>query len=189
MKLLDLCCGSGGWTKGFKDEGFDCTGVDIQPIKQYPGKLIVCDIHDFKTAERFDVIVASPECRGFGPARIWSQQGYLAQHQELDMIWRCFQIIAELRPRYWIIENAKYIKDFIAGYRHVVYNPGFNACRKQWVLYGEFPIPGMFSESVTWDGYSISSKDPRRAEIPYPMARAFARAIKAADSLAPASDC
>ncbi len=41
--MLDLCCGKGGWTKGFLPLGFRCIGVDVVDLG-YPGELIVCDL-------------------------------------------------------------------------------------------------------------------------------------------------
>ena len=32
MKVLDLFCGLGGWSKAFHDAGHECTGIDIKNI-------------------------------------------------------------------------------------------------------------------------------------------------------------
>lgn len=174
VKLLDLCCGADGWTKAFRELGFECEGVDIRK-HDHPGQLYVMDIMDFQPAKHYDVVVASPPCTYFSMARIWSKAGYGPQHEGLDLIWRCFQIINEIKPRFWILENAKIIKQFIPGWKHIVRNGIKNACAKEWVLYGNFPIPGMFTHHYVWKGYR--QDHVTRQQIPYPMAKAFATAI------------
>jgi len=36
MKILDLFCGMGGWSKAFAEAGHDCTGIDIDNKLGYP---------------------------------------------------------------------------------------------------------------------------------------------------------
>lgn len=39
---LDLCCGKGGWARGFIAEGWNVVGVDIQDFSaDYPGEFIL----------------------------------------------------------------------------------------------------------------------------------------------------
>lgn len=67
--LLDLFCKAGGCTKGYQRAGFHVVGVDIEPQPRYCGEeFIQADAIEFlKTADlsRFDVIHASPECKGY----------------------------------------------------------------------------------------------------------------------------
>ena len=39
MKVLELFCGLGGWSKAFVEAGHDCTGIDIKKLG-YPYKFI-----------------------------------------------------------------------------------------------------------------------------------------------------
>lgn len=71
-KLLDLFCGAGGCSVGYHRAGFDVTGVDIEPHKDYPYELIVADamelLQDRAFLAGFDVIHASPPCQYYSVA-------------------------------------------------------------------------------------------------------------------------
>lgn len=69
--VIDLCCGLGGWTKGFLAEGYEAVGFDIERHqygeKRYPAQLVLQDIttlhgSQFRNAA---VIVASPPCQEY----------------------------------------------------------------------------------------------------------------------------
>ena len=71
------------------------------------------------------------------------------------------------------------MSNFIGEPKHIVkYNKHHSG--KSAYLYGEFPIPGMFENEINYNRDRDTPKwgDPRRSLIPYPMAKAFARAIK-----------
>lgn len=72
MKLLDLFCKAGGASTGYHRAGFEITGVDIQPQKNYPFEFIQSDAITYlsgiiKSGEvaKYNVIAASPPCQGF----------------------------------------------------------------------------------------------------------------------------
>lgn len=71
--VIDLCCGLGGWTRGFLAEGYEAIGFDIERHeygdKRYPAELILKDIrqlcgYDLRAVNPA-VIVASPPCQEF----------------------------------------------------------------------------------------------------------------------------
>lgn len=66
-RLLDLFCCAGGASRGYADAGFEVWGVDIEPRRAYPYKLLVADALDV-LADRafmalFDAAAVSPPCQ------------------------------------------------------------------------------------------------------------------------------
>lgn len=60
-RLLDLFCGAGGCSVGYHRAGFDVTGVDINPMPNYPFDFVQADAMTFPL-DGFDAIHASPPC-------------------------------------------------------------------------------------------------------------------------------
>jgi DNA (cytosine-5)-methyltransferase 1 len=63
--LLDLFCGAGGASMGYHQAGFEVTGVDIKPQKNYPFHFNQGDALEFlhEYGHYFDAIHASPPCQ------------------------------------------------------------------------------------------------------------------------------
>jgi DNA (cytosine-5)-methyltransferase 1 len=66
MRLLDLFCGVGGASAGYKAAGFDVTGIDLKHGKRYPYTYIRGNVSDYLNndyLQQSDVIHASPPCQ------------------------------------------------------------------------------------------------------------------------------
>jgi len=109
--VLDLCSGLGGFSQPFIDVGWDVVRIDNNPkFKDVPNTFIG-DIRDLDfvyslvRGKQLLLIVASPPCERFSIAnRMFPKKGI---REALDIIGSIYEIIAELRPRYWIVENPR----------------------------------------------------------------------------------
>ncbi|GAA0255781.1 DNA cytosine methyltransferase [Cryptosporangium japonicum] len=69
LRLLDLCCGQGGASRGYVDAGFEVVGVDLNPQPRYPFTFIQANALDVLQNRAFvagfDAIHASFPCQAF----------------------------------------------------------------------------------------------------------------------------
>lgn len=69
-RLLDLFCGAGGAGMGYHRAGFEVTGIDMNPQKNYPFKFVQGDALAYvaQYGWQFDAIHASPPCQAHSKA-------------------------------------------------------------------------------------------------------------------------
>ncbi len=69
-KLLDLFCGAGGCSEGYRSAGFDVTGIDVAFQKRYPKQcsFLQADVMHLVNFSGFDVVHASPPCQAYSKA-------------------------------------------------------------------------------------------------------------------------
>jgi hypothetical protein len=109
MRLLDLFCGAGMASDGYKAAGFDVAGVDLHSQPFYPYDFTQADalkILATDLPEHFDVIHASPPCQMHTRAKhLRAAQGGDSKYPDL-----LTPTLALLRDRWahkvWIVENV-----------------------------------------------------------------------------------
>ena len=115
LKVLELFCGTKSIGKAFEKSGHEVFSIDID--KQFNPDLI-CDILDFdkKMLPKLfkpDIIWASPPCQTFSVAsiyRYWDRFGQPKSYKTyigLAIVKKTIEIIQELKPKYWFIENPR----------------------------------------------------------------------------------
>jgi len=183
MKVLDLFCGLGGWSIPFVEDGDFVVGIDIVNFKEYPGKLIVQDIRtiDGRKFKDFDLIIGSPPCNEFSIAKeIWKgTKNERNVEKGLELIYAFERIIAEAKPKIWIMENVKYLydkkwykKEPICFFR--ISKKGY---RCLWSNI-KFKIPEeLYPDTDIWRRYGWKTR-PYRAKIPYSIANYVKNIIK-----------
>lgn len=108
MRLLDLYCGAGGASVGYRRAGFQVTGVDIRPQPNYPYGFTQADALEFLSEylsvrgtmyDQWDAIHASPPCQLYSKA--WRIRA--AKHPDLVEPTRDLLNQTGLP---WVIENV-----------------------------------------------------------------------------------
>ncbi len=119
MKILDLFCGRGGWVQAFPSD-WNITGYDIRDFSSiYPFKFVQADLlkyDDFPSD--VDLIVASPPCTDFTKASLPSTWKSVMKYppdvdQGIKLFNRAREIINEVKPKYWLIENVRGAQKYV----------------------------------------------------------------------------
>lgn len=96
--ILDLCGGTGAWSKPYKDAGYKvivCTLPD-------------CDVRTFKPPKNVYGILAAPPCTHFSGsgAHTWKAKDVDGRTlEDLTIATACLMIIAKTQPKFWALEN------------------------------------------------------------------------------------
>ncbi|MCR5688466.1 MAG: DNA cytosine methyltransferase [Lachnospiraceae bacterium] len=120
MKVLDLFCGAGGMSCGFKMAGFEIAGgIDHEAAAvrthelNFPEGINYCgDIRDFSNKmihENFpdgiDVIIGGPPCQGFSNANM--QQKDVTDDPRNRLFMEFVRFVSVLQPKAFMIENVR----------------------------------------------------------------------------------
>jgi hypothetical protein len=136
--ILDLCGGTGAWSRPYAEAGYD---VRIVTLPEQ-------DVRTFQPPPRVHGILAAPPCTEFAGsgARWWNSKppGKLAE--ALDIVFACLRITGQTKPEWWALENP------VGRLRRLVPELGeptlsFNPCdygdpwTKRTLVWGQFRLP------------------------------------------------
>jgi len=98
--ILDLCGGTGAWSKPYADAGYDVRLVDLEVTGE--------DVRLMELPDReVHGILAAPPCThlaGSG-ARWWAEKGETALLENLAIVDACLRLIQFCEPGWWALEN------------------------------------------------------------------------------------
>lgn len=151
--ILDLCGGTGAWSKPYKEEGYDVRVItfpdyDIEKWKEYPELIKL--LHSNRVAG----ILAAPPCTHFSIARNDKtakeprniRKGMKTVIACLEIIWECLYNpyrLSENSLKFWALENPNgYLKRFL-GKPVLEFNPYDygDPYTKRTLLWGMFKEP------------------------------------------------
>lgn len=175
MKVLDLFSGLGGWSKAFKDRGHKVitldNNLDFNP--DVCKDIMEVNKKDFQGII-FDVILASPPCTEFSKASFppsWNKNRKV--NPDTKMVERTIEIIQELKPKFWIIENVrgavKFFKPLLGDYKKRV------GSRYLWGIFPDFECKPIYGK---WKLPPIKNRPALRSLIPYELSFAVCEAIE-----------
>jgi len=179
FRALDLFCGLGGWSDGFKAANFDVLGVEIEPkiAKLYKHDVICADVKTLNPElfKGFDLIVGSPPCRDFTILQdtLWKKK----KNPELGMILvnAFLNFVDVVKPKFWIMENAPGLRKFldIKPKCFIRIHRG-----KRQFLWGDFPnclIPIHYHDTLV-EHQNGSLRKWKRAKIPFVISYTLGKA-------------
>ena len=139
-RLLDICSGYGGASKSFTD--WEVLHIDIDPHFKPD---ICADVTKLNALEmdilrkfKPDLVWCSPPCTEFSFANREFRRRMKEEGAEpnMDIVLACKEIIDELQPTWWIMENVRGSERWISQalnqeLRHKIYS---------WYFWGNFPL-------------------------------------------------
>lgn len=115
VKVLDLFCGAGGISIGFRDVGFSVTGVDISKaagetfIENGIGKFILADLSAVTIdPAKYAVIAGGPPCRPWSSVNTVRRR---ANHKDYGLVAAFFRHVEIHKPRAFLLENVPPLKN------------------------------------------------------------------------------
>lgn len=167
--ILDLCGGTGSWSKPYEEAGYDVKLVDLPN-----------DVRLLKFDSSLNVygILSAPPCTKFSYAR----NRYPATNEELidglSIMDACLRAVIIYKPKFWALENPR------AKMRHYLGIPRMNFYQweygnhphKPTCIWGDFNFPekklGFRSKPSTYKTKKQNA-DPQDAVTPSGFAQAF----------------
>ena len=134
--ILDLCGGTGSWSKPYKEAGYD---VRLVTLPEY-------DVCTYDPPDHVHGVIAAPPCTHFSIAcnRLWDEKDRDGRTIEgLKVLIACLKIIAKTSPEWWVLENpVGRMKRFLGkpDFTFKFTDFGF-PCRKMSLLWGNFTPP------------------------------------------------
>jgi hypothetical protein len=132
--ILDLCGGTGAWSKPYKDAGYD---VRVITLPYY-------DVRGYKPPKEVYGILAAPPCTMFSMARTVAKTPR-DLYGAMQTVQHCLRIIWECqyggkRLRFWAMENPKARLRWFLGLPAMTFSPNDygDAYRKPTDLWGNF---------------------------------------------------
>lgn len=158
--ILDLCGGTGAWSKPYKDAGYDVRLVtlpefDVLNVTFSNGFILLKDDYNGIPIDQIYGILAAPPCTMFSFARTNAKKprdlkkGMQCVRACLDIIWGTMEISQnttkkELPLKFWALENPYYgfLKRFL-GKPAMIFDPWEfgDGYQKKTALWGHFNEP------------------------------------------------
>ena len=168
MKVLDLFCGLGGFSRAFLQRGHDVIGIDVVPPAD-----ILADVRALPLDEDYrpDVVLGSPPCTEFTK---WDMPWHQDDTPTMELVHAFLAVVEKLRPRWWVMENVRGLA------RRWERRPAMR-CGSRY-LWGDFPLFLIASHKQAEGKWRLSPSPERsriRAKIPKVISEGLCRSMEA----------
>lgn len=169
--ILDLCGGTGSWSKPYAEAGYD-----VRIITLPPNIRLCCP------PETAYGILAAPPCThlsGSG-ARWWAAKGDKALLEALSVVDACLRFVVICKPKFWCLENPVGRLTKYLGKPKMYFNPCDygDPYTKKTCLWGDFNEPAKNPvEPTKKSKLHLVSPSPHRGRIRSVTPQGFARAF------------
>lgn len=163
-QILDLCGGTGEWSRPYRDAGYmtlvvDPQAVDLPHGQTYRGTVaeFLAELRRERTPPRFRGVLAAPPCTEFAGsgARWWADKPPQLLADALAVVDDCLDIIERVEPAWWALENPvgrlRTLRAQTLGAPALIFNPcdyagwlqdpSAEAYTKRTLLWGRFTQP------------------------------------------------
>lgn len=115
LKVIDLFCGAGGFSEGFRQMGFEVTyaidnwnpAIETHKLNQPETEAMKADIETLDPKlfldRRPDVVIGGPPCQEFSGSK---RGGGGDVQKGMRLVLAFFRFVHVLKPKYWVMENV-----------------------------------------------------------------------------------
>lgn len=131
--ILDLCGGSGSWSRYYKHAGYD---VRVITLPDY-------DVTTYKPPDNVWGILAAPPCTEFSVLNCIAEARHRKPEEGLIVVNACLKIISECKPKWWALENpVGHLREYLGKPRFTFQPWQFgDPWTKHTDIWGDFNIP------------------------------------------------
>lgn len=131
--ILDLCGGTGAWSKPYADNGYD---VRLITLPEY-------DVLTYIPPPKVYGILAAPPCTEFSVLNCKAESRIRKPEEGLKIVIACLQIIEKCHPVWWALENpVGYLREYM-GKSKLIFQPWEygDQWTKRTEIWGNFNVP------------------------------------------------
>lgn len=187
--ILDLCAGTGNWSKPYADAGYNVIKVEYKDggdARLFPSEVSTWDRlpKDFEDIRNYEVhgVLAAPPCTVFaGSGARWARTDTEIL-EGLSVVDACLRIVYATNPVWWCLENPvgklnKWIGNPVASFQPNEYGDDYT---KRTNLWGKFNMPEKNPVEATqgsklWKLPPSEERAALRSATPMGFANAFFR--------------
>ena len=131
--ILDLCGGTGSWSRPYKEAGYD---VRIITLPEY-------DVRTYIPPDNVYGVLAAPPCTEFSILNCKAEARQRDEKSGMEIVEACLAIIDKCSPQFWALENpVGHLRDYL-GLPKMTFQPWQygDPWTKRTDIWGSFVVP------------------------------------------------